>query len=101
MNDRLGPLPRDLFATWSSSSLYFTRERVQFNSFIGPTPEGRDPLSAQLPPLETIFDILKPTDLSEPEAVTITALIRRILQYDPAKRPTAAQILQEEWFAYD
>ena len=101
MNDILGPLPGGPFATWSTSSLYFTRERVQFNSFTGPIAEGGDPLSARLPPLETIFDRSKPTDLSEPEGATITALIRRILQYDPAERPTASQILQDEWFAYD
>jgi hypothetical protein len=101
MNDRLGPFPEGLFTTWSTSSLYFNRERVQFNSFTGPIPEGEDPLSARLQPLETIFDKSKPTNLSDPEATTITALIRRILQYDPEERPTASQILQDEWFAYD
>ena len=101
MSDKLGPLPESLFAAWSRSSLYFTRERVQFNSLTGPFPEGTDPLSSKSLLLEAIFNRSKPTDLSEQEAATITALIRRILQYDSAERPTASQILQDDWFAYD
>jgi serine/threonine protein kinase len=101
MNDRLGPLPGSYFATWSRSSLYFTHEKVQYNSFTGPFPEGEDPLSAQSPSLETAFDRFKPTDISDSEAAKITLLIRRILQYDPTERPTASQILQDEWFTAD
>ena len=37
-------------------------------------------------------------DLAEEEAYKVKALIRRILQYDPAKRPSAAEILLDPWF---
>lgn len=37
-------------------------------------------------------------DLNEEEARKVKALIRWILQYDPAKRPSPAEILQDPWF---
>ena len=37
-------------------------------------------------------------DLDEEEARKVKALIRRILQYDPARRPSAAEILLDPWF---
>ncbi|CAK7267275.1 hypothetical protein SEPCBS119000_002459 [Sporothrix epigloea] len=47
--------------------------------------------------LETRFDAAAP-DLDEEEATAVKALIRRILQYDPDKRPTASELLQDPWF---
>ncbi|KAF2666058.1 kinase-like protein [Microthyrium microscopicum] len=49
--------------------------------------------------LESKFNSLKPMDCSETEASRITNLMRRILQYDPTKRPTASEILGDVWFA--
>jgi serine/threonine protein kinase len=40
----------------------------------------------------------KPDTIDENEARVITDLIRRILRYDPAERPSAADLLAEEWF---
>ena len=37
-------------------------------------------------------------NLGEEEARKVKALIRWILQYDPAKRPSAAEILSNPWF---
>jgi serine/threonine protein kinase len=49
-------------------------------------------------PLESQFDKNKPADISAAEAQTIISLIRQILRYDPAERPTAHQLLEHEWF---
>ncbi|KAK5635845.1 hypothetical protein RRF57_011557 [Xylaria bambusicola] len=47
--------------------------------------------------IEKAFDATHP-DVDEHEATQIKSLIRRILQYDPAKRPSAEGILEDPWF---
>jgi non-specific serine/threonine protein kinase len=49
--------------------------------------------------LEVHFDQNKPSDIDVEEAKVITDLIRKILQYEPAKRPTAEEILKHPWFS--
>lgn len=94
----LGPLPNHLYSLWTRSSRYFTADRVQFNSFLEEVPEGTDLLSVKGVPLEQFFDNEKPTDMTDNEAKAVKSLLRRILQYDPAKRPMADEILQDPWF---
>jgi non-specific serine/threonine protein kinase len=96
-NDTLGPLPHHLYSLWSRSSRYYTSERVLFNTFLEEVPEGTDLLSAKSKPLEELFDEQRP-DMSDSEAKQIYDLLRRILQYDPAKRPTPAELLKDPWF---
>jgi serine/threonine protein kinase len=48
-------------------------------------------------PMEELFDQAGP-DLDEDEACKVKALVRRILQYDPARRPSPAEILLDPWF---
>jgi non-specific serine/threonine protein kinase len=48
--------------------------------------------------MEELFDQAGP-DLNEEEAHKVKALIRKILQYDPAKRPSPAEILHDPWFS--
>jgi serine/threonine protein kinase len=50
--------------------------------------------------MEELFDEASP-DISDQESSAMKALIRRILQYDPAKRPSAEDILLDPWFARD
>lgn len=47
--------------------------------------------------MEELFDQAGP-DLGEEEARRVKAFIRRILQYDPAKRPSPTKILLDPWF---
>lgn len=47
--------------------------------------------------MEELFDRSEP-DLDDEEAYEVKALIRLILQYDPTKRPSPAQILSNPWF---
>lgn len=49
------------------------------------------------PSMEESFDQAAP-ELGEEEACKVKALIRWILQYDPAKRPSAREILADRWF---
>ena len=47
--------------------------------------------------MEELFDRTEP-DLDEEEAHKVKALIRWVLQSDPAKRPSPARIMSDPWF---
>jgi serine/threonine protein kinase len=101
LSDTLEPLPENLYALWTRSSKYYTRERVQFNTLLYDDPEETDLLSNKMQLLEELFNDNKPDDLSHKESKLVKALLRRMLQYDPARRPMPSQILQDPWFADD
>ncbi|KAL2757766.1 hypothetical protein ACRALDRAFT_1061073 [Sodiomyces alcalophilus JCM 7366] len=94
---RLGPLPDELFHSWKTSSLYFTPERKLFNCQLGGVVEGGEPLVVEQTSMEELFDRAGP-DLEREEAHNIKALVRSILQYDPAERPSPTEILANPWF---
>jgi serine/threonine protein kinase len=104
LGDWIGPLPENLYQRWTRSSKYFTLERVLYNTivsmdswdFLGYEPYPLE--DNRMDPMEKQFDEDKPTSVSPEEATVIKALIRRTLQYDPAKRPTACELLQDPWF---
>lgn len=107
----LGPLPDSLFSRWKRSSLYFRYDakdgsRTLYNNQIGEADsddpsKGIEPLVIPLNSMEDMFDKAAPEVACSSEAQQIKQLVRRILQYDPAQRPTMADILQDEWFARD
>ncbi|KAI0549658.1 serine protein kinase [Xylaria curta] len=97
---RLGALPENLYKHWKTSSLYFTTERKLYNCQLGGVVDGEEPLMIEQLSMEEYFDQANP-DINEWEARKVKALIRRILQYDPAKRPSAAEILRDPWFSND
>ncbi|KAF5671417.1 serine kinase [Fusarium heterosporum] len=99
-HSRLGALPDDLYNQWATSSQYFTPDKELYNCHLGGVPDGGEPLMVEQTTLEEAFDQAKP-DLSEEEANEVKKLIRWILQYDPSKRPSAAEILQHPWFSQD
>ncbi|KAL6228627.1 hypothetical protein BDW75DRAFT_226578 [Aspergillus navahoensis] len=94
----LGPLPDELFKHWKTSSLYFTPERKLFNCQLGGVAPGEEPLMLEQTSMEDLFDQAEP-DLSKEEANKVKVLIRWILQYDPEKRPSPADILSDPWFS--
>jgi serine/threonine protein kinase len=80
--------------------MYFNKDRAQISSFLGGgAPKDTDPLKATFNVLETSFDQSKPPEISDEERDVVTALIRRVLHYDPEKRPSAKELLQDPWFA--
>lgn len=93
----LGALPDNLFKDWKTSSLYFTPERKLFNCRLGGVAPQKEPLMVEQTSMEELFDQAGP-ELDEEEGHKVKALIRWILQYDPAKRPSPAEILQHPWF---
>ncbi|RAK85729.1 kinase-like protein [Aspergillus costaricaensis CBS 115574] len=97
LTERLGALPDDLFIHWKTSSLYFTPERKLFNCQIGGVGPEEEPLLVDQISMEEQFDSTEP-DIDLKEADEVKGLIRWILQYDPAKRPSPAEILSHPWF---
>lgn len=81
---------------WETSPLYITPERKLFNCQLGGVPDGGEPLLLDEPAMEKAFDQAKP-EIDTEEADTVKALVRRILQYDLAKRPSATEILADPW----
>lgn len=67
------------------------------NCRLGGVAEGEEPLMLEQTSMEELFDQAG-LDLNEEEARQVKALIRQILQYDPAKRPSPAEILLDPWF---
>jgi non-specific serine/threonine protein kinase len=94
---QLGALPDKLFSHWKTYSLYFTTERTLFNCQLGGVLEGEEPLMLEQTSMEERFDQAAP-DLDEEEGQKVKELIRWILQYDPPKRPSPAEILLDPWF---
>ncbi|KAI0466844.1 putative serine protein kinase [Xylaria cf. heliscus] len=94
MTHSLGPLPDNLYQHWKTSSFYFTSERKLYNCCLGGVPEGEKPLILEEPTMEEAFDQAE-LDIDEEEARKVKALIRRILHYDPEKRPSAAEVLHD------
>jgi non-specific serine/threonine protein kinase len=98
LSNILGPLPEPLYNLWARSPNYFTADRELIKTFLDEVPEGVDPLENGAKPLEKFFDEEKPVDIPQNEAKAIKDLMRWILQYDPAKRPTPSEILRHSWF---
>lgn len=94
----LGALPDDLFKQWKNSSLYYPPEGKVYNCHLGGAKPGQEPLMISEPSTEEYFDELAP-EIDEKEAQQVKTLLRWILQYDPVKRPSLAQILADPWFS--
>lgn len=98
--DVLGDLPSGILSRWPRSHLYVNDRGEVTKHYIGNLPEGYDISSIEpQSSLEAFFDREKPVDLNASEASVVVKLLRYILQYDSAKRPSASEILSHPWFA--
>ncbi|KAI5787314.1 putative serine protein kinase [Geopyxis carbonaria] len=77
----------------------------QLTDTLGPLPAatgmiGTPPEEARFrhDSLETRFASEKPAALGDAEAAVVVRLIRGILQYDPARRPSFAELCAHPWF---
>ncbi|KAH6980857.1 serine protein kinase [Ilyonectria sp. MPI-CAGE-AT-0026] len=100
LNDILGDLSSDIMALWPRSGRWFGPDGERLNPR-AELPADDDLFNPELhvdDSLETLFGQNKPDDVDEAESAVIIALIRRILNYDPALRPTAEELLEDPWF---
>jgi hypothetical protein len=67
----------------------------------GPSQERLQPYGDDEPCIHTSLDELfaehRSADIDDGEAAVVCLLIRDILVYDPAERPSAAEVLQHGW----
>ncbi|QKX57758.1 uncharacterized protein TRUGW13939_04878 [Talaromyces rugulosus] len=99
-NDVLGPLPGTLLAKYPRAHIYYNEKGEKVKNYIGELPEGFDPSTIEpSPSLEQAFDKEKPVDIDDEEGYIIKGILRCILDYDPAKRPSASELLKHPWFS--
>lgn len=93
----LGHFPPAISAMWPRYDRYIAPNLEIVRSDVGPgeTPMG-DVYVGQT--LEQMFDEQKPPDMGVDEAKKVLALIRGMLQYEPALRPSTGELLEDEWF---
>ncbi|KAI0973322.1 putative serine protein kinase [Xylaria arbuscula] len=92
----IGPFPNELRRRWSERHMILNLKGQFVNA---PWLAGEFGCIETRWELETFFEMKKPTGIDRNEAREIQLLLRRIFQYDPAERPSAAELLQEPWFA--
>lgn len=120
MNDIIRPLPDSMMRAWPRGSKYFDadhnhlqpdEEDCQDDNGEADTgksgeenehenedeAEGNE--SYIYDTLEQRFAEHKHPDIDEEEADVVSRLIREILVYDPAQRPSAEELLKHPWFS--
>lgn len=80
----------DMAAIEASIAAYFAAPSTESNA----APRRPRPTSDRL---EDVFDCYKPCAISAQESDAVKSLLRRIFQYEPEKRPRAAELLKDPW----
>ncbi|KAI1359582.1 serine/threonine-protein kinase SRPK3 [Xylaria arbuscula] len=110
LSDVLGPLPQYIRDAWPRYSLYYGQNGDRLNSRpsdFDDTEEGKARRARWpshtfgLPVTQSLEDRFlerKSQDMGMEEAQEILSLLREILQIEPSKRPSVAQLLAKRWF---
>jgi non-specific serine/threonine protein kinase len=98
-HDILGLIPHALWSKYPRAHIYYNDKGELIKHYLGELSSGSESDSIEpLPPLATAFDEEKPKGLSEEDADNVKRLLTWILDYDPSKRPSAGELLQDPWF---
>jgi non-specific serine/threonine protein kinase len=102
----LGPVPANLVAAWTRSSRYIDQDGRLFNSRIKEDTSEEDQVDFVNPPLEQFFEQLRAKcsaleghHMDDATAAAIPSVLRQTLQFNPTKRPSAAELLHHPLFA--
>ncbi|KAG6179774.1 hypothetical protein E4U36_005349 [Claviceps purpurea] len=89
----IGPIPSSLLKQGRRTAEFFD-EQGEFRRIpnLGPTSLERLLNGDRMP-------CIKPSDMSDDEVVVFIDFVRSMLQIDPGKRKSAAQLLQHEWLS--
>ncbi|KAB8356467.1 hypothetical protein FH972_024050 [Carpinus fangiana] len=90
--DALGPLPPVWWQKWEARGDFFTEDGTPSDGRVVTTLEGRFDRSVQQYRLEAGMNTA-----SDEERDAILALLRSMLSYKPADRPTVEQVLKSDW----
>jgi len=92
LNDILRPLLESMIKLWPRFSKWYTPDRKRLQPYGDEEPYIFDTI-------EVLFAKNKSPEIDEDEAAIVVPLMRRILEYDPAQRPTAEELLKHPWFS--
>ena len=92
MVEIIGPFPLALSSKWPNYSQCITADGTLrlFDESLGDVLE-------HIPPLEHLLHEYQPQDATEADMHLLGELLRAMLQYNPADRPTAEELLEFEW----
>lgn len=96
MYDTIGALPEGLMGAWPRKDRWFGPEGQRLNPHRD--VDGSVVEYVQGEALEERFAQEKPEGVGEEEAEVVCGLVRWALEYDPGRRPGAAELLGHAWF---
>lgn len=96
MTQVLGPLPEALLMKWPGRGKYFAADGTPVKK--SGHDQGGSNQSKPLPPMNEVLKALDLPGMGEKEKMQVEELLRWTLNYDPAKRPSTAELLEHEWF---
>jgi len=92
LNDIIRPLPESMMAAWPRASKWYDRNRQPLQ------PYGNGELYIHKS-LEVLFAEHKPAEIDDGESAALCSIMRRVLEYDPAQRLSAVDLLKLSWFS--
>lgn len=98
MIEVLGPLPEHLAAKWPRYKRYFDASGVKIRSSVAEVDESTDQPHFTFESLEGAFEAARPVGCDDRKRDAIIGLLRRMLQYNPDDRASAAELLKCPWF---
>lgn len=92
LNDVIRPLPDSIMAAWLRASKWYGPDRQRLQPYANGEPYIHKSL-------EVLFAEHKSAEIDDRESAVLCSLMRQILEYDPAKRPSAMDLLKHPWFS--
>ncbi|KAF2177563.1 serine/threonine-protein kinase SRPK3 [Zopfia rhizophila CBS 207.26] len=92
LNDVIRPLPDSIMAAWPRASKWYKPNRQRLQPYSNDEPYIHQSL-------EVLFAEHKPAEIDNEESAVLCSLMQQILEYDPAKRPSAVDLLKHPWFS--
>ncbi|KAF2012463.1 putative serine protein kinase [Aaosphaeria arxii CBS 175.79] len=104
LNDVIRPLPDSMMTVWPRASKWYTpdHQRLQPHSDeeLDSDEESYSDVEPYIyPSLEELFAEEKSPEIDDEESAVVCSLMQQIFEYDPAKRPSAEDLLKHPWFS--
>jgi serine/threonine protein kinase len=96
---RLGSLPKIFFGKWPARNDFYAPDGTLVRTDLGPD-EKRPSEMYVIPSMEVEIQNLDIPGFDELGKKHVLELLRSMLNYDPAKRPSAAELLEHDWFQH-
>jgi serine/threonine protein kinase len=97
MISTLGPLPSTMFEKWPRRMRYFDANLNLIRTDVGKSENALGAICIGAT-LEQRVQDNRPTSMTAEESVALVHVLRLALEYDPAKRPSATELLGSDWF---